>query len=342
MTDEIKQRMNIALVGIRPGDQVVLKGYFRVLLRLDVELNWVAATDKVVDLFMINSDFASASSVTKLLEVRNSVPVLYVNRDDAGVGGVSNNTLTIPLKQLGLLNDWLVANIPALSENSAPTPRADDASKTAPKPKTENLRTVVELIKTLQARPKSNFELMDGDKVVAIIDASRQLLWQQGSVSKITSSFYLRPYAGELPETATGRDSAHYLWFLAWHNPDSLMSLVSHTTAYRLRYWAKPPATLRRELLHVMTAIEKEALTIEQIAQKAQVSPLTAKKALVALLTSGHLTEEVYRTLTYLNATPEPDLKIEVKIPERPPVAQSPEQDEKASFLSRLRRKLGI
>lgn len=342
MTDETKQRMNIALVGIRPGDQVVLKGYFRVLLRLDVELNWVAATDKVIDLFMINSDFASASSVVKLLEIQNSVPVLYVNRDDAGVGGVTQNTLTIPLKQLGLLNDWLTANIPSLSDNLTPTPKADTTIKvTASKPKTENLRTVVELIKTLQSRPKSNFELMDGDKVIAIIDGSRQLIWQQGSVSKITSSFYLRPYVDELPEVA-GRDSAHYLWFLAWHNPDSLMSLISHTASYRLRFWAKPPASLRRELLHVMTAIQKEALTIEQIAQKAQISPLTAKKALVALLVSGHLTEDAYRSLTYLNTVPEPDLKIEVKVPERPPVVFDEEQDEKISFLSRLRRKLGI
>lgn len=342
MTNEIKQRMSIALVGIRPGDQVVLKGYFRVLLRLDVELNWVAATEKVIDLFVINSDFANANSVVKLLEVRSSVPVLYVNRDDAGVGGVNQNTLTIPLKQLGLLNDWLVANMPSLSEHATPPPKADTTIKvTTSKPKTENLRTVVELIKTLQARPKANFELMDGDKVVAIIDASRQLIWQQGSVSKMTANFHLRPYAGELPEDLA-RDSAHYLWFLVWHNPDALMSLISHTASYRLRFWAKPPTSLRRDLLHVMTAIQKEPLTLEQIAQKAQVSSLTAKKALVALLVSGHLTEDVYRSLTYLNVAPEPDLKIEVKIPERPPEPPSPEQDEKASFLSRLRRKLGL
>lgn len=345
MADDIKQRMNIALVGIRPADQVLLKGYFRVLLRLDVELNWVAATDKLIDLFMINGEFASAGSVTKLLELRKGIPVLYVNRDEVGVGGVTKNTLTIPLKQLNLLNDWLIEHIPALTQTGPVAVRAEPEEPPSKRP--ESLQSAVEMIKTLQTRPNSSFELLEGDRLVALIDARRQLIWPKGTVTKITPEFRLRSYQGQLPNEATAKDSTHYLWLLTWHNPDALMPLVNQNHRYKLKYWAKPPIALRRDLLHVMTAIEKDALTINQIAQQANVSVLTAKKALTALLVSGHLTDDSYRSLTYLvEQESKADIVMTSQV-ERPtvqvqPQAQSQEQDEKTSFLSRLRRKLGI
>lgn len=341
MSDDIKRRMNIALVGIRPADQVLLKGYFRVLLRLDVELNWVAATDKQIDLFMIHGEFSSAGSVTKLLESRKSIPVLYVNRDEAGVGGVTKNTLTIPLKQLNLLNDWLMENIPALTQTGPVAVRTE--TEGAPTKRPESLQSAVEMIKTLQARPNNSFELLEGDRLVALIDARRQLIWPKGAVTKISPEFRLRTYQGQLPDEATAKDSTHYLWLLTWHNPDALIPLINHDNRYKLKYWAKPPMALRRDLLHIMTALEKDALTVNQVAQQANVSVLTAKKALTALLVSGHLTDDSYRSLTYLV---ERETKVDIVMTSQvePPIVQTQpqEQDEKSSFLSRLRRKLGI
>ena len=52
--ERLKKVMRIALVGIRPADQVLLKGYLRILLRLEADLEWVSANSPQVDLFMIN------------------------------------------------------------------------------------------------------------------------------------------------------------------------------------------------------------------------------------------------------------------------------------------------
>lgn len=46
--DGLKKVMRIALVGIRPSDQVIIKGYLRVLLRLEADLEWVSADRKSV------------------------------------------------------------------------------------------------------------------------------------------------------------------------------------------------------------------------------------------------------------------------------------------------------
>ncbi len=62
-SERLKKVMRIALVGIRPADQVMLKGYLRILLRLEADLEWVAANHQAVDLFMINSEFNQSESV---------------------------------------------------------------------------------------------------------------------------------------------------------------------------------------------------------------------------------------------------------------------------------------
>lgn len=65
-SDRLKKVMRIALVGIKPGDQVMLKGYLRILLRLEADLEWVSANNQQIDLFMVNHDFRHAESVQKL------------------------------------------------------------------------------------------------------------------------------------------------------------------------------------------------------------------------------------------------------------------------------------
>lgn len=348
--DTSKQQLKIALVGIRPADQVILKGYFRVLLRLDVELVWAAATDKGVNLFMINDEFRSAASVVKLLEINKAVPVLYVKRDDAGVGSLQNDTLTIPLKQVNLLNDWLNANL------SNSNDKATSTSQQAPKPeptetpkqpeRTLNLDNLLEMIQIIHSRPKAVFELVESDRVIAVVDAERQKLWVKGTISKLSPQMRFRVYGGQLPPANEAKDASQWFWLLACHNPDVLLPLIEHTTRYRLRYWAKPPANLRRELLGVMNAIETQALSLPEIIKRSGVSAMTTKKALASLLFSGNLMPESYQNLKEVVArttsravvAPTPVL---TPVPDEPEV-QSQEQQDKMSFLSKIRKKLGI
>ncbi len=114
----LKKLMRIALVGIKPADQVLLKGYLRVLLRLEVDLEWVAANHPKVDLFMINKEFRQASSVTKLLGSQPQTPVLYTSRTDGEEGGLTDEQLVLPLKTLQSLNEWLLYSVAVLKHGA--------------------------------------------------------------------------------------------------------------------------------------------------------------------------------------------------------------------------------
>lgn len=345
--DSDKHQMKIALVGVRPADQVLIKGYFRVLLRLDVELIWAAATDKNINLFMINDEFRSAASIAKLLDANKTVPTLYVKRDDMGSGGIQNDTLTIPLKQVNLLNDWLDQHVPSLNAPTQSAAKPQSAEQETPRTpeRTVNLDNVLEMINIIHTRPKAVFELVEDDRVIALVDAERQRLWVKGSISKLSPQMRFRVYGGQLPPASEAKDASQWFWLLACHNPDTLLPLIEHTTRYRLRFWARPPANLRRELLGVMTAIEGQALNLPEITKRSGVSAMTVKKALAALLFSGNLTAESYQNLKDVVArtttakpviTPTPAPVVEE------PVVHTQEQQDKFSFLSKIRKKLGL
>lgn len=110
-SERLKKVMRIALVGVRPADQVMLKGYLRILLRLEADLEWVSANHTAVDLFMINSEFSQSESVQRLLTTKPQAAVIYIARNDTGDGHLVGNVLTLPLKELEELNQWLIGNV---------------------------------------------------------------------------------------------------------------------------------------------------------------------------------------------------------------------------------------
>lgn len=114
----LKKILRTALVGVKPADQVLLKGYLRVLLRLEVDLEWVSASHAQVDLFMINHEFRHAESIVKLLAGQRQKPVLYISRTDSDDGWVADDILILPLKKLDALNDWLIQSVIVLKQNA--------------------------------------------------------------------------------------------------------------------------------------------------------------------------------------------------------------------------------
>lgn len=114
----LKKVLRTALVGVKPADQVMIKGYLRVLLRLEADLEWVSANHPQVDLFMINNDFRQAASITKLLSNQAQKPVLYVSRTDIDEGWIKQDRLILPLKKLDALNDWLMTSVGALKQGA--------------------------------------------------------------------------------------------------------------------------------------------------------------------------------------------------------------------------------
>lgn len=350
--EQSKRQMRIALVGVRPADQVTLKGYLRVLLRLDVELAWVSATDSPIDLFMINEEFRGVASVTKLLQVHQGVPVLYVNRVEIGDGGIAQNVLTLPLKQINVLNDWLVRHVAVLSGSLLPTgfnTTTDNAMSkigavddTLSKNNEDELKGFIALIKELQGRPRASYELFDGERVIAIIEGSRQRVWIRSPSPTLTSAWTLRPYHGQVLDPAQSLDLVAWLWQMAWQNADTIMSLVDGSERYQIRYWIKPPMNeIRRSLLQVMTVMEPSAVLPTEIASRAGVSLPFAKKVVASLLFAGVLMDGTYLKLKVPSKT---ETIVAPPVPEKAPepAPATPQQEEKMGFLARLRRKLGL
>lgn len=116
--NNLKKVLRTALVGIKPADQVMIKGYLRVLLRLEADLEWVSANHPQVDLFMINNEFRAAASITKLLSDQKKTPVLYVSRTDIDEGWINHDRLILPLKKLDGLNEWLMTSVSTLKQGA--------------------------------------------------------------------------------------------------------------------------------------------------------------------------------------------------------------------------------
>ena len=130
-SDRLKKVMRIALVGIKPGDQVMLKGYLRILLRLEADLEWVSANNQQIDLFMVNHDFRHAESVQKLISSKPNTATIYTARSETENGYLSQDLLVLPLKDLEPLSEWLFSQLPFLSGVSVSNKASTTAKLTA-------------------------------------------------------------------------------------------------------------------------------------------------------------------------------------------------------------------
>ena len=130
-SDRLKKVMRIALVGIKPGDQVMLKGYLRILLRLEADLEWVSANNQQIDLFMVNHDFRHAESVQKLISSKPNTATIYTARSETENGYLSQDLLVLPLKDLEPLSEWLFSKLPFFSSVSVSNKASTTAKVTA-------------------------------------------------------------------------------------------------------------------------------------------------------------------------------------------------------------------
>lgn len=357
-----KKAMRIAMVGVSPADQVTFKGYLRVLLRLDVDLDWVSAQMGEVDLYVINQDFKNSTSVQKLIELHPRTPILYVSRNLTSDGGIAGDSLVLPLKQINALNDWLHEKVDVLKglpyqKSSTQTNQENQTSQSAqtahtaqsPQSTTSKLDDVIDLIKTLHARPKSLFELTQDGEVLAVIDGARQLVWLKSAKVADVTAWRLRVYGGVAGEPKQALDMNQWLYQMAWANAEKLLPLINGNVRYQLRSWAKPDNNAdRRIILRTMVALEDTVRTVDEIVARTGLGRPVVQKVIVSLLLSQHLMDDNYQNV---NATIMPTSTVApvtvtasapVSEPEPRSEPKTAEQQEKIGFLSRLRRKLGL
>lgn len=374
-----KQHLRIALLGLSPADQITIKGYMRVLLRLDVLLEWVAASDQGVHLFFVNDQFKNASSVTKVLQSSPDARVLYVNHDMGYEGGLVGDNLGLPLKNIELLDKWLRQRLPMLAGSTpyhapattgiAPSAASDfvntpstlqnnqyaqPSAPSAPRPSPitaqslsqSDLTGLVKIIKTIALRESGTFALKDDVRTYAIIEPKRQKVWVQAQGVRLTQA-RLEPTT---PTTGAGDDLVTYLFDNALDDPElgTAMVRLLKESKYKIRYWVRPskPSHLR-EVMAVMTALEREARDGFEVSQIAGVDATRTQEIIAALLVAGALTRPTYEVLqapVVQSSQPTPRIA-----PTPPPAPQAPPQpavqaqnEEKLGFLARLRRKLGL
>lgn len=136
--DNTKKVLRIALIGIRPADQVILKGYLRLLMRLEADLEWVSANHEAVDLLMINSEFQRAESIQRLLATHAQSSVLYIARSESDNGFLLGKLLTLPIKDLEPLNQWLYTNLHLLMGKTPP--KTNNQTNTSSQPQVPQKR----------------------------------------------------------------------------------------------------------------------------------------------------------------------------------------------------------
>lgn len=282
----LKHVMRTALVGIKPADQVILKGYLRVLLRLEVDLEWVSANHPDVDLFFISHEFKHADNVIKLLAKQGRKPALYIKRSANEEGTLVGDELSLPLKKMDVLNQWLYSHVALLgatatrnthtqntpsnqstqTEQTSQTPiqltnpvqSSTAQSSTAQSSTTDThqaIPTHQALIRFIEAihQPQADKQhiVLAGD-IVATVDTKRQIVWQRdANIANIHALFADNLTTIDLvtaKDEPTGQptDLKQWLWDNAWAKIDSLTPLISQSATFALRYWVKPSHGVER------------------------------------------------------------------------------------------------
>lgn len=319
--------MRTALVGIKPADQVILKGYLRVLLRLEVDLEWVSANHPDVDLFFISHEFKHADNVIKLLAKQGRKPALYIKRSANEEGTLVGDELSLPLKKMDVLNQWLYSHVALLgggatqnthtqntpsnqstqTEQTSQTPSQltnPAQSSTAQSSTTDTHQALIRFIEAIHQPQADKQHIVLAGNIVATVDTKRQIVWQRdANIANIHALFADNLTTIDLvtaKDEPTGQptDLKQWLWDNAWAKIDSLTPLISQSATFALRYWVKPSHGVeRRDLLRIMTAMEHGQNGVVNIADMAGTSPMVTKQVLAGLLFAGYLDKSAYDNL---------------------------------------------
>lgn len=325
----LKHVMRTALVGIKPADQVILKGYLRVLLRLEVDLEWVSANHPDVDLFFISHEFKHADNVIKLLAKQGRKPALYIKRSANEEGTLVGDELSLPLKKMDVLNQWLYSHVALLGgtatrnthTQNTPSNQSTQTEQTSQTPSqltnpaqsstTDTHQALIRFIEAIHQPQADKQHIVLAGDIVATVDTKRQIVWQRdANIANIHALFADNLTTIDLvtaKDEPTGQptDLKQWLWDNAWAKIDSLTPLISQSATFALRYWVKPSHGVeRRDLLRIMTAMEHGQNGVVDIADMAGTSPMVTKQVLAGLLFAGYLDKSAYDNLAVLAVAP--------------------------------------
>ncbi len=330
--DNTKKVLRIALVAVRPADQVMLKGYLRLLMRLEADLEWVSANHEAVDLFMINSEFQQADSVQHLISAKPDAAVLYITRTDAENGYLTGSLLTLPIKDLDPLNRWLYANLKFLSgqtpaktqqndiapqkrqsldeliasrqnqPNSNPTQNTAQSANTATTATTAFDKSIAiafaKILNRLYKKEDNLFSLNDKNgTLLAYIQPKQQRIWQ--IQPKFTASEWTLNVANPTDlNPAQSQDLVQFFWQFGLKNAKHYQPFINATNQYHIKSWVKPENNSQRHnALKVQCVLEPRPVNLAEVIQLSGVDAKVATVMVIALILSGVMDNSVYDSL---------------------------------------------
>lgn len=316
--NNVKQVIRVTLVGIDPSDQVQIKGYLRILLRVDFDIEWVPPKNPKVDLFIVNHAFSNSDSVKALINQFHS-PVLYVARNSTKSNTIENNTLYLKLEHVAILEAWLKQNVPRIyetfnAENLARnenqhTPNASEldaqsGNYTPPSFSSNQLsENAVQMINCLNGtHTEKYFEVISDGTSVAIIKPKERLIWPKGDTffPNLSLGWQIKEIATPSLQIKHAMNLNTWVWICALHQDSHISKILPLDAKLSLKTWPKPKNNAdKSDYLRILAMTELKPLSVNDIAKKTNISIDKIHRCMAALymagfMDTGLLTLDVY------------------------------------------------
>lgn len=317
--NNVKQVIRVTLVGIDPSDQVQIKGYLRILLRVDFDIEWVSPKNPKVDLFIVNHAFSNSDSVKSLVSQSRS-PVLYIARSATKNNTIENNTLYLKLEHVAILEAWLKQNVPRIYETfnaenlarnenqhtpNASELRAQSGNYTPPlSPSSNQLsNNAVEMINCLNdTYTEKYFDVISEGVSVAIIKPKERLIWPKGDAffPNLSLGWQLKEIATPGLQVKHAMNLNTWVWICALHQGSHIAKILPLDAKLSLKTWPKPKNNAdKSDYLRILAMTELKPLSVNDIAKKTNISIDKIHRCMAALymagfMDTGLLTLDVY------------------------------------------------
>lgn len=325
----VKQVIRVTLVGIDPSDQVQIKGYLRIILRVDFDIEWVSPKNPKVDLFIVNQAFSNSDSVKSLINQSNS-PVLYIANSKEKSNTIEGNTLYLKLEQVTVLETWLKNYVPkiqatnnndhlvksSMTDNTngqlektfnTPVPASSQPStpviNTAIKTN-ELSRNAIDLINVFNdTLSEDYYNLSHNGKTIAIIQPKKRSVWLESQIEFPAFSLDWKLTAinpAPMLQIRHSQNLSTWLWTCCMQPNSSIAKILPSESKLYLKTWPKPQNTSNKSnYLRIIAMTELKPLSVNDIVLKTNLDRATVHQCMAALymsgfMESGLLTLDVY------------------------------------------------
>lgn len=303
------------MIGLEPSDQVLVKGYLRVLLRVDFDIEWVQPKHPQANLFLVNHSFANAEAVRHIVN-EQKLPALYVTKTADKKNVIENNVLYLSLKHLDVLKAWLHEHVPLIRGEIAtddlpnddnditvefvnqhtqaslvePSSAAPASTKQVPsfsEPDTD----LADLYNQLHKLSSDNFYTITQDgKPVAIFQPSTRRAWARGDAfyPAFSCKWQLSSSSNDTPSDKYALNLNQWLWRCCMQDGSEVSELLPQDVHISLATWPKPNSNKQKSAtLKILALAELRSVNTLETSSLLNVDKNLAHNVLAALYFSG-------------------------------------------------------